>query len=768
MHSKRYYYLAIVITISLACNTIQNFNLPGGSASQGDKDRRLVFNEVLFLPGSGDSAFIELKAVQNRTELSGVYFLNESGERFDLPDEVPAISPGEYFLIIFDGEDQIQPGVLHADRLAYLSQESGYLDLLSAVGSRLDHVAWGPDQPDTVNLSRGGFISTLQPGTTIGRYPLSIKMDLMEWTVFSHSQATPGEANPQPGVEVMFPPNGAILSQPTFDLSWYPAVGAAEYHVQLAGEASFSTLIVDETVTRPELQVELQPGTYYWRVQAFAQDGIQADQSSVQRIIVDTAASSIGHSSSPRHASLPVPMILQHKDTAMLLLELNSEDGNHAWDAAHSGLDRSDPADNHNCAPASIAMINHYWAGDLSQDRIGFEIFRNRAPGPENDLVYSGGFRVSQVTLGLKFALGADPSLKPASASKETFWEAVKAEIDRDKPILAAEPGHVFVIVGYEETPAGRFVIINDPWVGSYELSIDDYLLDIYWLMPDARVPMSEEPELAIQLDSDGDGVLDFDETERFGTLPDDPDFDKDNLKDKDDVRGSIFDDVFGYAVTHDLLGRDYDGDGLNMELDVDSDGGGCFDGMEDYDYDGKYLEPETWNFEDGDDACITGTDEILLDENQIYDDGNHHQRLQTLITFSLRVIERGKLDGLAQIQYSHTGEFNYPECSGTHDIGLQYYQARLQGEFFKTPGQEGTFVSFQATPASGEPYIVQWNISCQGVSPPYEENKGWSWGGTNGQLVDGSYDYYLDMSDKITNGEFWQETHIEQGGFEP
>jgi hypothetical protein len=287
-----------------------------------------------------------------------------------------------------------------------------------------------------------------------------------------------------------------------------------------------------------------------------------------------------------------------------------------------------------------------------------------------------------------------------------------------------------------------------------------------HWLLPEVVHPASDEPE--IKLDSDGDGMVDFDEVQRFGTNPNDPDTEKDNLKDKQDVRGSIFDDHFGYAVTQDLLGRDKDGDGLKMELDVDSDDGGCFDGMEDYDYDGKFVEPETWNFDDGDDACITGTDEILLDENQIYDDGNHHQRLQTLITFSLRVIERGKLDGLAQIQYSHTGEFNYPECSGTHDIGLQYYQARLQGEFFKTPGQEGTFVSFQATPASGEPYIVQWNISCQGVSPPYEQNKGWSWGGTNGQLVDGVYDTYTDMSANITNGEFWQKTHMEQGGLEP
>ena len=88
------------------------------------------------------------------------------------------------------------------------------------------------------------------------------------------------------------------------------------------------------------------------------------------------------------------------------------------------------------------------------------------------------------------------------------------------------------------------------------------------------------------------------------------------------------------------MIGRDFDADDLPMELDEDSDAGGCFDGMEDSDLDGKYKQPETWNFDEGDDACFWGTDELVLDDTAVYDDGSHHQRLRTYVAFSLRAVE--------------------------------------------------------------------------------------------------------------------------------
>jgi hypothetical protein len=123
---------------------------------------------------------------------------------------------------------------------------------------------------------------------------------------------------------------------------------------------------------------------------------------------------------------------------------------------------------------------------------------------------------------------------------------------------------------------------------------------------------------------------------------------------------------------------------------------------MEDFDLDGKYKLPETWNFDERDDACFSGTHELVLDTTVIYDDGgSHHQKLRTFITFSLKAVEEGRLEGLAQILYTHTGEFFSEECSGTHDIGTQSYQADLEGEFQKL-ADGGTLVSFRSTPDRG------------------------------------------------------------------
>ena len=83
-------------------------------------------------------------------------------------------------------------------------------------------------------------------------------------------------------------------------------------------------------------------------------------------------------------------------------------------------------------------------------------------------------------------------------------------------------------------------------------------------------------------------------------------------------------------------------------------------------------------------------------------------------------------------------------------------------------PDEEGTFVSFRANPARGEPYVVQWNLACPGAVVPYDQLEGWTWGGQSGKLKDGLYDYYADLSTGgYVNGEFWQKVHMEQGGAE-
>jgi hypothetical protein len=751
---RAFLFLGLLAVLALACGL---FDRPVGQATGSNEV--VLLNEVLFFPSAGADAFVELKST-GRTSLDGLTLTNAAGERFTLPPGLEALTPDRHLLIIFDAANHVEGDVVHADRADFLNPDSGSVELTTADGTVLDRVAWGVDRPASVNLSRGGVVADLEPGTTIGRFPLSIGIDRLEWTIFSPPQVTAGAANPQPGVEVMIPLNGAVIGQLSFDLNWYPAAGALEYRVQVSGDEAFSALTIDETVSAPALSVELQLGTYFWRVQAVAEDGAAADFSPIQKITVNPGFSLTGHLAAPqRQTSLAVPFMSQHKDTEMLLLESKNETGLHAWDAPHPEMDRTDPADNTNCALASIAMINAYLGGDLSQDRLGYELYKDVWPGPEYDLNYGRGTNTSQEEQLLTFALDAEPTYRPEPETLDVFWADVQWEIDADRPVFGTIPGHGFVITGYYEDTTTRWVMINDPSLGQYAVDLEGLRWTKYYMISPDSLPVLSEPEIG--MDSDGDGIVDFDESERFGTNPNDPDTDKDNVKDLDDVRASIFDDHFGYAVIGSMEGRDYDEDGVAMELDEDSDGGGCFDGMEDFDLDGEYNEPETWNFDEKDDACIWGTYEYLEDFDT---DLGDHGRLRTYITFSLHPVEAGKLEGLAKIAYNHTGENTSTDCPHTYTTGTQFSQADLQGTYQELP-DGGLSVSFQSSPTLGLPTTFQWS----GCGIEDSQGSFWAWNGWSGTLIDGVYDYYEDLSSTYTGTNIYcnecsAKTHMEQG----
>ena len=90
----------------------------------------------------------------------------------------------------------------------------------------------------------------------------------------------------------------------------------------------------------------------------------------------------------------------------MLEMQSTRASGVHAWNTDHVTHDRGDPSDNMNCALASAAMVNRYFGGSLSQDRIGYEILQGDAAGPETDLNYGRGLSAGEIVDALSFALG--------------------------------------------------------------------------------------------------------------------------------------------------------------------------------------------------------------------------------------------------------------------------------------------------------------------------------------------------------------------------
>jgi hypothetical protein len=425
---------------------------------------------------------------------------------------------------------------------------------------------------------------------------------------------TPKDEETQTGMEFLVvsqlsPLPGAVFNDPVVSLTWQVVPNAVSYRLRVAKDSSFTENRMEFNLNAPpRLTNPLPVGRYYWQVQAVGGDGSILSISSINTFQVQSAEASYPADDMIR---LNVPYLHQGKDSGMLLLESTRQDGPHAWNRPHEAYDPLDPADSANGAFACIAMLNHFAGGDLTQDRLGYEIFNGRQSGPETDLPYGTQPDPEEVALLLQFALGSGPTAWPevdTSGVQTDFIEWTARQIDHGSPVLAYVNGLYVLISGYQQNSESTEWWILDPASGSYRLI--DHGLEWQWAYAVEFPAAPRFLEDSLKIDSDKDGVLDFDEKERFHTDPLNPDSDFDGISDGDEIRASVFDPQYGLAAATDAdssqSSRDSDQDGLPMELDIDSDNGGCLDGFEDKNLDGRFRPEygETSNFDPVDDHC--------------------------------------------------------------------------------------------------------------------------------------------------------------------
>ena len=624
-------------------------------AAVAPKPTQLYLNEVGVLPLKGGSAFVELaNAGTDPIPLSGVTLRNERGAVCRFPPGT-VVPPSTLYLVFFDGAQggggaHCPPGFL---------SKAGTVELGSANG-RWDVLDWS-DTPSGLALrTRGGRISDVIAGTSFGRPPAVSGADAPQWVRYSAAQSSPGEINPLPAVDSFMALPGAIFEQRAVPLTWYTVGGAVRYRVQISTTAIFAGVIFDRQVESQggranevvKVTTEpLAPGVYFWRVQALGV-GAQAPFSASESFEIrdpaktspNSAAAPSGSPTTPAsdEVVLPVPWIEQNKDTWLLALEADAEDPDpKPWDRPW----RTQPP---YCARASIAMVNAYYhaklnrPGVLSQDRITYEVYNDRTlhDGPEVDIYVDAGFNAPMIADGLEFALGAPASrrfLVPVSAWAEYLnrgntdgmfiWETVEDALKEGRPIVGTSECHAWVFAGYRRAEGQLELRVLDPAMGSYWFRPGEYreltggddqpagerLTETFFLPKiEEASPASDEP--SIEPDSDNDGVRDFDEELRFKTGVHDDDSDDDGVRDKEEIRSSVFEAPQGWSIkTRNLragqffprpaeTGRDFDGDGKMMELDPDSDNGGCKDGEEDLNANGIRDPGESSNFVRADD----------------------------------------------------------------------------------------------------------------------------------------------------------------------
>ncbi len=556
-----------------------------------------LLNEVAFVSGDGFLPFVEIKLGQDAANLTGLKLRNEDGLEYPLP-AAALQGPGPLLLVLFDGGgDAVTPRTVHAASSNFLDPTTGEVSLLASDGTVLDQIAWG-DRPDAPSGGQGR-VRILIPGDSLTRTPQSTEIGAQHW--YYSSETTPGLPNQNPPVGPTFPLPGAAYPPGQIELSWYPSPRARSYRVQVARDPRFADLVTDETVEGP-LRVELAEGLYYWRVQMLVEDGTLSNFTRPLALRIQAfSQSKQGRETATRAVTvrkvLPVKPLLQRKDTKLLLLESlgarRQGTATHPWDGPHPEKPDQDfhldPACNMNCWAAALVMINHYRGSSLSQDRLTYELFKDRLSGlpsppyrpddPERDFCYGEGLSpVDMLTRkSITFALGSPPP-QYFFPRREILWEVVRTEIAEDRPVLVTfcnngTSAHDCVIVGWEQSPPlaargndpgddGRALVILNPWYGTEERvflsQIETYkrvvvhedsgaalseirtLLDLILApIPTTVNPRNDEPE--IEADADNDGVQDFDEVHRFKTDPQRMDSDNDCIHDKDEILSTMF-----------------------------------------------------------------------------------------------------------------------------------------------------------------------------------------------------------------------------------
>jgi hypothetical protein len=294
---------------------------------------------------------------------------------------------------------------------------------------------------------------------------------------------------------------------------------------------------------------------------------------------------------------LGIVPVVQHKDTAMLCLDGCDLQGDHAWDNPHLSVGCNH--DSQYCVRACVSMGVSYFGGHLSQDRISYYYMREIRgnTSPEKDLGHNYPIQtLEEIRSILSWALNVPSTGVVYRDSKPTFAE-IKGWIDSGRPIvrrfLPGGTGHVTIIDGYED--AGQMVHVIDPGTGSESsVSYETLAVSQVWVSPSTASPRSDEPTVSI--DSDNDGIVDFDEINRFHTNPNSQDSDGDLIFDKQEIRSYTFLANGAYDISN---ARDPNPDWVFLdwnraELDTDSDNGGTVDGLEDLNRNGVVDVGET------------------------------------------------------------------------------------------------------------------------------------------------------------------------------
>jgi hypothetical protein len=591
--------------------------------------------EVAPNPMAGEAPWVELSYPQWVEPYSHLLELRNGAQDVLLgswPDSVSRWVPR--IVIVFDGEQPIEylgapeaptAARFHLPRPQRAFNPTNDQCLLYLQGELVDSVSWG-DQPErkaTLNTA----LFPIPLGGSIGRDGLEGE----RWVRFA--QVTPGADNGLPTPLAMSPFEGAgMLKADTTRFTWVdPRYSPVAYELEIDDAADFQTPLVRATCYEPGYTHSpgLVPGHYFWRLRAQAGEmagpwSTSASFEVMELPLLPPQTRVTAQSVLPRPNALQalpstyvIPWFEQNrvlgprKDTTMVCLECEWETGSHAWDKPH-GTPQEVQANTvglclhelGHAATAVAATLNHFYGGDLTQDELNLAVFANAAGQPEGDLGHGARSELYQT---LPAALGSYDYDSPSNDDwypHDGYYERLREGIRRGTPAvmqITVKQGQFggmhlgpVVIYGYLQ---GKDVngaditrlIAAGPFIGQGVVIAQDSLRSSpfhYWPGTKGKGVTAEKSDSDLRRDTDGDGLCDLDELNRFATDEGKADSDGDGIKDKTEV--------WSYKFGKGWVPRtpDPDGDGERAETDPDTDGDGCLDGAEDRNHDGKLISP--------------------------------------------------------------------------------------------------------------------------------------------------------------------------------
>lgn len=357
-----------------------------------------------------------------------------------------------------------------------------------------------------------------------------------DWFAFT-SNDNPAKANSVPL------PIKTSANQPVYKLipgendvlfSWLPVKGINSYRVVVRDQNGND--VYNQETSGTSVSLALAPGNYDWTV-------IGDDEFNENNYYTDAYDKRAFYNFGIIKANIntgiykqwKVHQIRARRDTKMLNLGYVNNLNKYSWDRPNLESKIVEPHETSRCWAIAIEVMNHFYGGNLTQDEI---VYKGHflTDEPLVSPFFDDGGTFADISSTLMWALNIENFDDLNYTKGAPSYEIVKNAIDHKKLVYVNVPSHSMVIFGYvgDANDYAFYLAFTGDNNGDVGTSLRGYSIESYYI-PNVvdKVRMSD---LRVHKDSDGDGITDFEEEERFRTNLLLVDTDNDGIEDKREI----------------------------------------------------------------------------------------------------------------------------------------------------------------------------------------------------------------------------------------